>query len=173
MRKDIRKYSGPDHWNDFDMMEVGNEMNDTEDKSHFAMWCMMASPLVAGNDFRKMSKETIAILTNKELIAVDQDKLGIQGFKYSAEDGLEVWVKPLSDGNWAVTFLNRSEVAKKINFDWKKHIIKDADFGYEADFSKTAFKLKDLWKNKEIGNTKKNFVSDLAPHDVITLRLIP
>lgn len=173
MRKDIRKYSGPDHWNDFDMMEVGNEMNDTEDKSHFAMWCMMASPLVAGNDFRKMSKETLAILTNKELIAVDQDKLGIQGFKYSAEDGLEVWIKPLSDGNWAVTFLNRSEVAKKINFDWKKHIIKDADFGYEADFSKTAFKLKDLWKNKEIGNTKKNFVSDLAPHDVITLRLIP
>ena len=173
MRKDIRKYSGPDHWNDFDMMEVGNEMNDTEDKSHFAMWCMMASPLVAGNDFRKMSKETLAILTNKELIAVDQDKLGIQGFKYSAEDGLEVWVKPLSDGNWAVTFLNRSEVAKKISFDWKKHIIKDADFGYEADFSKTVFKLKDLWKNKEVGNTKKNFVSDLAPHDVITLRLIP
>lgn len=173
MRKDIRKYSGPDHWNDFDMMEVGNEMNDIEDKSHFSMWCMMASPLVAGNDFRKMSKETLAILTNKELIAVDQDKLGIQGFKYSAEEGLEVWVKPLSDGNWAVTFLNRSEVAKKINFDWKKHIIKDADFGYEANFSKTVFKLKDLWKNKEIGTTKKNFVSDLAPHDVITLRLIP
>lgn len=173
MRKDIRKYSGPDHWNDFDMMEVGNEMNNTEDKSHFAMWCMMASPLVAGNDFRKMSKETLAILTNKELIAVNQDKLGIQGFKYAAEDGLEVWVKPLSDGNWAVTFLNRSEVAKKINFDWKKQIIKDVDFGYEANFSKTVYKLKDLWKNKEVGNTRKNFIADIAPHDVITLRLIP
>ncbi|MBF4518002.1 glycoside hydrolase family 27 protein [Flavobacterium sp. ANB] len=173
MRKDIRKYSGPDHWNDFDMMEVGNEMNDIEDKSHFSMWCMMASPLVAGNDFRKMSKETLAILTNKELIAINQDKLGIQGFKYAAEDGLEVWLKPLSDGNWAVTFLNRSDVAKKINFDWKKHLIKDVDFGYEADFSKTVFKLKDLWKNKEIGNTKKNFMADLASHDVITLRLIP
>lgn len=173
MRKDIRKYSGPDHWNDFDMMEVGNEMNDTEDKSHFAMWCMMASPLVAGNDVRKMSKETLAILTNKELIAVDQDKLGIQGFKYSAEDGLEVWVKPLSDGNWAVTFLNRSEVAKKVNFDWKKQTIKDVDFGYEANFSKTVYKLKDLWKNKEIGTTKKNFTADIAPHDVIILRLIP
>jgi alpha-galactosidase len=171
MRKDIRKYSGPDHWNDFDMMEVGNEMNDTEDKSHFAIWCMLSSPLVAGNDFRKMSKETLAILTNKDLIAINQDKLGIQGFKYSAEDGLEVWVKPLSDGNWAVTFLNRSEVSKKINFDWKKHLIKDADFGYEADFSKTVYKLKDLWKNKEIGNTKKSFVSDLASHDVITLKL--
>jgi alpha-galactosidase len=171
MRKDIRKYSGPDHWNDFDMMEVGNEMNDTEDKSHFAIWCMLSSPLVAGNDFRKMSKETLAILTNKDLIAINQDKLGIQGFKYSAEEGLEVWVKPLSDGNWAVTFLNRSEVSKKINFDWKKHLIKDTDFGYEADFGKTVYKLKDLWKNKEIGNTKKNFVSELASHDVITLKL--
>ncbi|WP_348798742.1 glycoside hydrolase family 27 protein [Flavobacterium adhaerens] len=173
MRKDIRKYSGPDHWNDFDMMEVGNEMNDIEDKTHFSLWCMLASPLFSGNDFRKMSKETLAILTNKELIAVNQDKLGIQGFKYSAEDGLEVWVKPLSDGNWAVTFLNRSDAAKKINFDWKKNSIKDADFGYEADFNKAIFKIKDLWKNKEVGTTKKNFTADLASHDAITLRLIP
>ncbi|MHC0441235.1 glycoside hydrolase family 27 protein [Flavobacterium sp. 3-210] len=173
MRKDIRKYSGPDHWNDFDMMEVGNEMNDTEDKSHFAMWCMLSSPLFTGNDYRKMSKETLAILTNKDLIAVNQDKLGIQGFKYAAEDGLEVWVKPLSDGNWAITFLNRSDVAKKVNFDFKGNSIKDADFGYEADFNKVTYKIKDLWKNKEIGTTKKNFVSDLASHDVITLRLTP
>ncbi|SEN86056.1 alpha-galactosidase [Flavobacterium sp. CF108] len=171
MRKDIRKYSGPDHWNDFDMMEVGNEMNDTEDKSHFAMWCMLSSPLFTGNDYRKMSKETLTILTNKELIAVNQDKLGIQGFKHSAEDGLEVWVKPLSDGNWAVTFLNRSEVPKKINFDWKKNAIKDVDFGYEADFNKTTFKLKNLWTNKDSGNTKKNFTAELASHDCITLKL--
>lgn len=173
MRKDIRKYSGPDHWNDFDMMEVGNGMTVNEDKAHFAMWCMMASPLIAGNDFRKMSKETLAILTNKQLIAVNQDQLGVQGFKYFAEDGLEVWVKPLSDGNWAVTFLNRSDAVKKINFDWKKNPIKDNDFGHYADFNKMVFKLKDLWKNKEIGNTKKIFQADIASHDVITLRLIP
>ena len=171
MRKDIRKFSGPDHWNDFDMMEVGDGMTNTEDKTHFTMWCMMASPLIAGNDFRKMSKETLAILTNKELIAVNQDKLGIQGFKYSAEDGLEVWVKPISDGNWVVTFLNRSEVVKTINFDWKKYIIKDVDFGFEADFSTTVYKLKDLWQNKEVKNTKKAFVSEIAPHDVIVLKL--
>jgi alpha-galactosidase len=171
MRKDIRKYSGPDHWNDFDMMEVGNEMNHTEDKSHFAMWCMLSSPLFTGNDYRKMTKETLALLTNKELIAINQDKLGIQGFKYLAEDGLEVWVKPLSDANWAVTFLNRSEVAKKVNFDWKKNTIKDTDFGYEADFNKVTFKLKNLWTNKETGNTKKNFTADLASHDCIILKL--
>lgn len=173
MRKDIRKYSGPDHWNDFDMMEVGNEMNDTEDKSHFAMWCMLSSPLFTGNDYRKMSKETLAILTNKELLAVNQDKLGIQGFKYAILDGVEVWVKPLSDGAWAVSFINRSETSKKVNFDWKKNNIKDADFGYEADFNKTIFKIKDLWKNKEIGNTKKAFTAEIASHDVITLKLIP
>lgn len=171
MRKDIRKFSGPDHWNDFDMLEVGVGMTNIEDKSHFTMWCMMASPLIAGNDLRKMSKETLAILTNKELIAVNQDKLGVQGFKYSAEDGLEVWVKPISDGNWVVTFLNRSDVVKTINFDWKKHIIKDADFGFEADFSSTIYKLKDLWQNKEGKNTKKAFVSEITPHDVIVLQL--
>jgi len=173
MRKDIRKYSGPDHWNDFDMMEVGNEMNDTEDKTHFAMWCMLSSPLFTGNDYRKMSKETLAILTNKELLAVNQDKLGVQGFKYAILDGVEVWVKPLSDGAWAVSFVNRTETSKKINFDWKKNNIIDADFGYGADFSRTIFKIKDLWKNKEVGNTKKTFTSEIASHDVITLKLIP
>jgi len=171
MRKDIRKFSGPDHWNDFDMLEVGDGMTNTEDKAHFTMWAMMASPLIAGNDFRKMSKETLAILTNKELIAVNQDKLGIQGFKYSAEDGLEVWVKPLSDNNWAITFVNRSDVTKKINFDWKKHNIKDVDFNLEVNFNATVYKIKNLWENKAIGNTKKTFVSNLASHDVITLKL--
>ncbi|AXB58817.1 glycoside hydrolase family 27 protein [Flavobacterium fluviale] len=173
MRKDIRKYSGPDHWNDFDMMEVGNEMNDTEDKTHFAMWCMLSSPLFTGNDYRKMSKETLAILTNKELLSVNQDKLGIQGFKYIILDGVEVWVKPLSDGAWAVSFVNRTETAKKVAFDWSKNNFKDIDFGYEADFSKTTFKIKDLWKNKETGNTTKVFSASIASHDVITLKLIP
>ncbi|MFE3870303.1 glycoside hydrolase family 27 protein [Flavobacterium sp. ZS1P70] len=172
MRKDIRKFSGPDHWNDFDMLEVGDGMTNTEDKTHFTMWSMIASPLIAGNDFRKMSKETLAILTNKELIAVNQDKLGIQGFKYSSEDGLEVWVKPLSDDNWAITFVNRSNVTKKVNFDWKKQLIKDTYFNLEANFNTTSYKIKNLWENKEAGNTKKAFVGNLASHDVITLKLI-
>lgn len=161
-----------DHWNDFDMLEVGNDMSYVEDKSHFAMWCMMAFPLIAGNDLRKMSKETLAILTNKELIAVNQDKLGIQGFKHTAEDGLETWVKPLSDGNWAITFLNRSDSEKQINFDWKNNSIKDTDFGYEADFANSIYKIKDLWKNKEFGTTKKTFKAKIQSHDVITLKLI-
>ena len=115
----------------------------------------------------------MAILTNKNLIAVNQDKLGIQGFKLTVEDGVEVWVKPLSDGAWAVTFLNRTELPKTINFDWKKHPIKDADFGFEADFAKNTYQLQDLWKNKSAGSTKKNFTAAIIAHDVITLKLIP
>lgn len=171
MRKDIRKYSGPDHWNDFDMMEVGNEMNDTEDKSHFSIWCLMASPLITGNDYRKMSKETLAILTNKQLIAINQDALGIQGFKYTTIDEVDVWVKPLSDGNWSVAFLNRSEKTKKINFDWTKEHIIDKDFKYEADFSKTTYKLKDLWQNKDKGTTAKKLVAEIPSHDIIVFKL--
>src|SRR5690606_6003410 len=82
MREGIRQYAGPGHWNDPDMMEVGNGMSVSEDRAHFSMRCMQAAPLMAGNDIANMTEETIAILTNKEAIAIDQDSLGIQGFKY-------------------------------------------------------------------------------------------
>ncbi len=170
MRKDIRKFSGPDHWNDFDMLEVGNGMTNTEDKSHFTMWAMVASPLIAGNDLNKMSKETLSILTNQNLIAVNQDKLGIQAFKYTVIDGVEVWIKPLENGNWAITFLNRTDSPKEVNFDWSKQKIADPDFKMEANFGKV-YKVRDLWTNKEMGNTGKAFASKIAPHDVVTLKI--
>ncbi|WP_330443472.1 glycoside hydrolase family 27 protein [Flavobacterium sp. C4GT6] len=171
MRKGIRKYSGPDHWNDFDMMEVGNEMNDTEDKSHFSIWCMVASPLIAGNDFRSMSKETLEILTNKDMIAINQDKLGIQGFRYKNDNGLETWVKPLENGDWSVAFLNRSEENKSINFNWKEHIIKDDIFNLETSFDSATYDIYDVWNHKKIGTTKKAFKDKVAPHDIVVLRL--
>lgn len=170
MRKDIRKYSGPEGWNDFDMMEVGNGMTAAEDRSHFAMWCMVASPLMAGNDLRKMSPETLKVLTNKELIAVNQDKLGIQGYKHADENDLEVWVKPLSDG-WAVTFLNRSASTLKLEYDWKTQKFSDPDFGHVLDFSKETFKIKDLWTGKQAGTTAKAYKANLGSHDVITLKI--
>lgn len=171
MRKGIRKYSGPDHWNDFDMLEVGNGMTVAEDRSHFTMWCMVASPLIAGNDFREMSDETLQILTNKEMIAINQDKLGIQGFRYSVENGLEVWAKPLSKGNWAITFLNRSEFNKNINFDWSEHAITDELNKLSTSFDTTVYTIKSIWENKKVGTTKRNFKSEIAAHDVVTLKL--
>lgn len=80
---DLHKYAGPGHWNDPDMLQVGNGvLTMEENRSHFTMWCMLAAPLLAGNDIRKMDKETLGILTNKEVIAVNQDKLGKQGGRY-------------------------------------------------------------------------------------------
>jgi len=80
MQKGLRKYAGPGHWNDPDMLEVGNGLSEAENRSHFSIWGMLAAPLIAGNDIRKMSKQTQAVLTNKDIIAINQDPLGIQGF---------------------------------------------------------------------------------------------
>lgn len=173
LQEGLRVYAGPDHWNDPDMLEVGNGMSINEDRAHFSMWCMLAAPLIAGNDLRNMSKETVAILTNKEVIAVDQDSLGIQGFKYSARDSLESWFKPLSKGAWAVCFLNRSIAPKKLSFNWKDHAIVDDFAKREIDFKKASFKIRDLWAKKYVGTTDKPFVTTVNGHDVVMLKLVP
>ncbi len=104
----LNKYAGPGHWNDPDMLEVGNGgMTNTEYRTHFSMWAMLAAPLIAGNDLLHMTETTRKILTNKEVIAVDQDPAGIEGYKISDSGDQEVWVKPLHDGSFAVLLLNR------------------------------------------------------------------
>ncbi|MFA3782234.1 glycoside hydrolase family 27 protein [Melioribacteraceae bacterium 4301-Me] len=169
----LRIYSGPDHWNDPDMLEVGNGMSVNEDRAHFSMWCMLAAPLIAGNDLSNMTDETKEILTNKEVISVDQDSLGIQGFRYSEEDGLEIWFKPLKDDNWAVCFLNRTTNPIDINFAWREHRIVDSVFNKVADFKTTTYKIRDLWVKKDIGRTNKDFTEVVPAHDVVMLRLSP
>ncbi|AHM60881.1 alpha-galactosidase [Flammeovirgaceae bacterium 311] len=167
----LRQYAGPDHWNDPDMMEVGNGMPVNEDRAHFSMWSMIAAPLIAGNDLRKMSKETIDILSNKEVIAVNQDKLGIQGFKYSSQNDMEIWFKPLDGGDWAVMFLNRSTSPQKIDFNWAAQEVKDEIFDKAANFSSTTYNVRNLWTKKNAGNTKKAFKAEVPAHDVVMLRL--
>lgn len=173
MRKDIRKYAGPDHWNDPDMLEVGNGMSLEEDRSHFSLWCMLAAPLMAGNDLRSMSKETTGILGNRELIAIDQDSLGAQGFRYNDNDhGLEVWVKPLLHGDWAVCFLNRSEHTQNVDFDWSKNIVSDDLSKVTLNANIVIYKIRDLWKNRNLSTTQQKLNADVDSHDVLTLRLI-
>lgn len=171
LQANIRQYAGPGHWNDPDMLEVGNGMSYTEDRAHFSMWCMLAAPLIAGNDLRKMSPQTISILTNKEVIAVDQDPLGMEGFRYYSFDGLEIWVKPLKNNDVAVCFLNRSSRQQNIYWDWKAHDITDTVTKTNIDFNKTAYTLRDLWAKKNSGSTDKIFKQAIAPHDVVMLRL--
>jgi len=169
----IRKYNGPNHWNDPDMLEVGNGMSYNEDKSHFSLWCMLAAPLAAGNDLRKMSPQTRDILTNKEMIAVDQDTRGISAFKMELPDSLEMWVKPLKNNELAICFLNRTGSSKKIDLEWKDLNISDAQSGLEIHFDNQYFSLRDLWLKKDAGKTVKKLEREIASHEVIVFKLSP
>lgn len=172
MQEGLRKYAGPGHWNDPDMMEVGNGMRVNEDRAHFAMWCMLAAPLIAGNDLVNMKPETREILTNKEAIAINQDSLGVQGFKYSAQDSLEVWFKPLAGGDWAMCFLNRKNTPHQIEFDWSKHTVSDTLANRELLSGQEKYLVRDVWAKKDLGNTKKTLKAQVPAHDVLMLRLI-
>lgn len=171
LQKGLRKYAGPDHWNDPDMMEVGNGMSVTEDRAHFSLWCMLAAPLIAGNDIRKMSGETRSILTNKGAIAVNQDSLGIQAYIHSYKDSLEVFVKPLAGGSFAVCFLNRSHSAISLEWDWKKNPFSDELSGRKADFSSRSYQWVNVWNKKDKGSTNKPVSRNLPSHDVLMLVL--
>jgi len=171
MRKNIRQYAGPDHWNDFDMMEVGHGMTVNEDRAHFSMWCMLASPLIAGNDLREMTPETIKILTDKDLIAVNQDKLGVQAYLYRQQDSVDTWIKPLANDEVAVCFLNRSKKSMPVNYDWNVNPINDTVSNMHIDFSKTAYNIQNLWLKKSEGSTVKTYNATVLPHDIIVLRL--
>lgn len=172
MRRDTRKAAGPGGWNDFDMMEVGNGMSDEEDRSHFAMWSMLASPLIMGNDLRLASKETVKILTNKEVIAVNQDELGIQGFRFTNENNVEIWLKPLDNNNWAMTFVNMSDIEIELDFDWQKHDIGDNLNNRIMDLKANVFNVRDLFNHKNLGDTSKNLVAKIKSHDVLMVKLV-
>jgi len=173
MRKGIRQYAGPDHWNDPDMMEIGRGMTLNEDRAHFSLWAMVAAPLMAGNDLRNIKKEIHEILTNKDVIAVDQDSLGIQALKYSDhENGVEVWIKPLNNEDWAICFFNKSDQKHTIDFDWSEKNISD-DFSKKTLNTKDGnYSIKDLWTKKNLGTTKKNLTAEIPSHDVLMVRLI-
>lgn len=173
MQEGLRKNAGPGHWNDPDMMEVGNGMSEAEDRSHFSMWAMLAAPLIAGNDLRSMSKETINILTNKAVIAVDQDELGVQGFKYSTKKGVEVWFKPLANNEWAMAVLNRNKHEVKFEFKWRNEVVKDELTHRSIVFNDEKFTWQDLWNPKNSGDTKTFLKTKIAGHDTLMFRLTP
>jgi len=152
MQNGLRKYAGPGHWNDPDMLEVGNDgMTVNEDRAHFSMWCMLAAPLMAGNNLTSMSDATRTILTNAEVISINQDVLGIQGLKFSSKDSLETWFKPLEKGDWAVCFLNRSSKTVKIEFDWNTKVY-DEFSQRDLNAGETVYNLLDVWTRDKLGD---------------------
>ena len=171
LRKGIKWASGPGHWNDYDMMEVGNGMAAGEDRVHFALWAILASPLMMGNDLRSASKETVEILTNKEVIGVNQDPLGISGFRFMEAGGLDIWVKPLADDDWAVCFVNQRETPLQLDFDWKKEEINDHSCGRHLDLQKHTYRIRDLFKKKDLGTTAGNLKTTIPGHDCLMVKL--
>ena len=164
----IAKYAGPGHWNDPDMLEVGKAgLTTAESRAHFSLWCMIAAPLIAGNDVRHMDAQTTAILTNHDVIAIDQDPLGKEGFRALSEPSrnIEVWAKELSNGEWAICALNTSSSTAELTINWDR---------FRWWFLKgTDFSLHDVWANKDVGTTEKPTTATVASHDVILLRLKP
>ncbi len=159
----LEKYAGPGHWNDPDMLEVGNPgLTLAESRAHFSLWCVLAAPLMAGNDIRVMSEEIRNIMTDEEVIAINQDLLGKQGYRLSQEPDKEVWIKELSNGDWAVCVLNAGDKAAETKFSWK-----------ELTFLKGDYQVRDLWEKKDIGTTKQDLSRTIDSHDVILVRLSP
>jgi len=160
----LQSYAGPGHWNDPDMLEVGNGgMTTTENRSHFSLWAILAAPLIAGNDLRTMTAETHDILTNKEVIAVDQDPLGREGRRVAKQGDLEVWAKQMQDGGRAVVLLNRGSSSHEISVTWE-------DIGYPAHLSAA---VRDLWAHKDLGKFSTKFSASVESHGVVMVTIRP
>jgi len=157
----LAKFAGPGHWNDPDMLEVGNgKMKPDEYRTHMALWALLAAPLLAGNDLTTMSPETIAILTNREVVAIDQDKLGKQGDRVWAEGSQEIWVRELEGGAKAVGIFNR--------FDWPQNIQVDFE---KIGLKRTGVKMRDVWEGRDIGRSGGKYVARVPGHGVVLLRV--
>ena len=156
--------AGPGHWNDPDMLEVGNGgMTWDEYRAHFSLWAIMAAPLMAGNDLRRLDDSTRAILLNREVIAVDQDSLGAQGTLIWQQDGaLQVWMKPLADGSRAVALLNRSGAAAEFGITLKR-----------LGLPVKSAAVRDLWAHQDRGTVNDRVRATVPAHGVVMVRVKP
>jgi alpha-galactosidase len=156
----LAKYAGPGHWNDPDMLEVGNGgMTAEEYRSHMSLWALLAAPLLAGNDLTRMSPETLAMLTNRDIVAIDQDPAGKQGDRVSAEGKFEIWARELADGSRIVGLFNRHSRADEIHVDF-------STLGYRAPVT-----AHDIWANKDLGKLALQTSMLVPGHGVLLLHL--
>jgi alpha-galactosidase len=156
----LARFAGPGHWNDPDMLEVGNGgMSAEEYRTHMSLWAILAAPLLAGNDLSTMTPETVALLTNRDVIAVDQDAAGKQGDRASAEGPIEVWTRSLADGSKAVGIFNRHPSAMTTVVDFQK-------LGFTH-----AVRAKDLWLGKDLGSINAPYTVKVPGHGVLFLRV--
>lgn len=176
----LEKYAGPNGWNDPDLLMVGLYgkgkssgkvgCTDTEYKSHFSLWCMLAAPLIVNLDVRKMNEATKEILLNKDMIAIDQDSLGKQGVRIIDYNGFNVYLKALANDEWAVLFLNRNDESEKIHFDWQKMRLNGKASAKNVRLNGD-YTLYDVWLHKTVGTTRQTLEKEIQSHDVLVYRL--
>jgi alpha-galactosidase len=172
-QKDLARYAGPGKWNDPDMLEVGNGGMTTEEyKTHFSLWCMLAAPLLAGNDLQNMTPETKSVLLNKEIIALDQDSLGRQATCYRDNVDYQIWLKALSNNEKAICLLNKSDEKKSVLVDFA--LLAKASSGRRrgTPMSLDNYKVRDLWEHKDLSLKETSVYVDLPPHTVKVYRFI-
>jgi len=156
----LERFAGPGHWNDPDMLEIGNgHMSHDEYVTHMSLWSLLAAPLLAGNDLSKVSPADLAILTNKEVIAVDQDAKGAQGRRVAEEGPLEVWAKPLADGSYAVGLFNRGQSANPVTLQF-------TGIGIHR-----AAKIRDLWAHRDLGSFTGSYTVTVPRHGAVMLKV--
>ncbi|HEY3742755.1 MAG TPA: glycoside hydrolase family 27 protein [Bryobacteraceae bacterium] len=160
----LAPYAGPGHWNDPDMLEIGNGgMTDVEYRTHMSLWAMLAAPLLAGNDLRDMKPAILEMLTNREVIAIDQDKLGKQATRLSAPDDKEVWQRPLADGTWAIALFNRGAAQAAVSFAWS-----------EVARHKKPKSVRDLWTHSDLKlDAGTEFQASVPSHGSVLLKVRP
>jgi alpha-galactosidase len=159
-QNELAPYAKPGHWNDPDMLEIGNGgMTDTEYRTHLSLWAMLAAPLLAGNDLRNMSPATLEVLTNSEVIAIDQDKLGQQGKQVWKSGDQEIWTRPLSGGATAVAVFNRGKDEAKVSVKWP-----------ELQLAKKKT-VRDLWLHQDITTAGPEYLATVPSHGVVLLRV--
>lgn len=167
--RSLAAYAGPNGWNDPDMLEVGNpsttggepSLTPGEQRAHFSLWAILSAPLIAGNDLVGMTDETREILTNAEVIAIDQDPLGLQGVEVLHQGDLWVWAKPLNqEGARAVVLFNAGEAEQEIRVPFEA-------IGLRAGCAS----VRDLWQHQDLGFFEDEYASLVPAHGEVTLRI--
>ena len=169
------RYAGPGGWNDPDMLQVGTTTKLTleEQRSHFTLWALIKSPLLLANDLRDIPTEILEILSNSEIIALNQDKLGVQGYKRQSQNGLEVWAGDLEGGDIGVVLFNRSPKTETIEVRFKDLLLENKfQERRRNDLSSSiSVHVRDLWARSDLGVHRDAFEGVVPSHDVIALRL--